>query len=139
MGIHVNNLKSDVESIFLEERLNMQLGFEPNTNIKDKTISPHVANIQYGIPDQMLIYTDIIEPTFVGHERAYILKIVNTQPKHLKFGDSCYKEFSPLQYMVLEKREFEAITIDLRDYAGLFMPFQHGVFTIKLHFKKQDE
>lgn len=128
----------DITEIRLDDRLCMQLGFQPGVNFMNQTISPHAANIHFGIADQMLIYTDIIEPTFIGHEKAYVLKIVNTQPRSLTFGDACYKEFHKMHYMPLQKREFETISVDIRDYNGNFMPFLHGVLTLKLHFIKQD-
>lgn len=130
--------KHDFTEIQLDDRLCMQLGFQPGINFMDHTISIHAANIHFGIADQMLIYTDIIEPTFIGHEQAYVLKIVNTQPRSLTFGDACYKEFHKMHYMPLQKREFETISVDIRDYNGNFMPFLHGVLTLKLHFMKQD-
>lgn len=128
----------DYSEMHFDDRLSMQLGFQPRDNILDREISPHAANIHFGIADQMLIYIDIIEPTFIGHEMAYVLKIVNTQPRSLTFGNACYKEFHKMHYMPVQKREFESISVDIRDYNGNFMPFIHGILTIKLHFKKQD-
>lgn len=132
--------KYDITEIRFDDRLSMQLGFQPGENFMNYIVknAPHAANIHFGIADQMLIYTDIIEPTFIGHEMAYVLKIVNTQPKSLTFGDACYKEFHKMHYMPLQKREFETISVDIRDYSGNFMPFLHGVLTLKLHFRKQD-
>lgn len=125
-----------LESISFEGRLALQLGFEPYKNVLNYEMSPHVGNTFFGIPDQMMIYTDIIEPTYIGHEKAYVLKIINTNGHAYKFGDMCYKEYTHIHYMPVQKREFEAISVDIRDYTGAFMPFQHGVLTIKLHFKK---
>lgn len=138
--VHIldNLLRRNIENIHLQGRLSTQLGFEPNTNINEYSISPHCCNLQLGIPDQMLIYTDIIEPSFIGHEKAYVIKIVNTQPKNLKFGDACYMEFEQIHYIPVQKREFDNISVDIRDHSGKFMPFEYGVFTIKLHFKKYD-
>ena len=131
-------ISNKIVSITFDPRLAMQLGFHPHDNAVIHPISPHPANIHFGIADQMLIYTDIIEPTYIGHEKAYVLKIVNTQPRSLTFGDACYKEFPMMHYMPLQKREFESISIDIRDYSGEYMPFLHGILTLKLHFKKQD-
>lgn len=126
-----------LKSISFEGRLGMQLGFEPNENILNYNLSPHIGNTLFGVPDQMLIYTDIIEPTYIGHEKAYVLKIINTDVKKYRIGDICYKEYyTHIHYMHVQKREFEAISVDIRDYTGTFMPFQHGVLTIKLHFQK---
>lgn len=136
--VHKENLLSDIGSIFFEGRLNMQLGFMPGRDVLLFKSSPHVGNTQFGIPDQMLIYTDIIEPTFIGHEKAYVIKIVNTEARQgTIFGDACYKEYTHMHYMNVQKREFESISIDIRDYTGNFIPFQHGVLMIKLHFKRQ--
>lgn len=136
--VHFGSQEHRIHGVFLQGRLNMQLGFQPDTNLKYYTFSPHCCNINFGVPDQMLIYTDIIEPTFIGHEKAYVIKIVNTQPKQLVFGDACYVAFEQMHYMPVQKREFDTIAIDIRDHTGNFMPFQHGVFTVKLHFKKQN-
>lgn len=132
-------LVSDIENIFLEGRLGMQLGFKPMCDTLMHALSPHVGNTFFGIPDQMFIYTDIIEPTFIGHEKIYVLKIINTEAKNLTFGDACYKEFTHMHYIRIQKREFDSITVNIRDSTGKFMPFQHGVLTIKLHFMKRNE
>lgn len=134
--VQLGSLKHKIVNITLQGRLSTQLGFEPNANVAKSIISPHCCNIHYGVPDQMFIYTDIIEPTCIGHEKAYVIKIVNTQPKNLIFGDPCCTIFEPIHYMPLQKREFNTISIDIRHHSGDLMPFQHGVFTIKLHFKK---
>lgn len=129
--------KSGICSVKLEGRLNIQLGFIPCKNVLDVKISQHCCNIQFGVPDRMLIYTDIIEPTFIGHEKAYVIRIVSTQPKGLTFGDTCYMSYERMDYIGIEKREFDAISIDIREPSGDFMPFLYGVFSIKLHFKKR--
>lgn len=129
--------KNYFKSIKLEGRLNIQLGFIPSNNVLDAKISQHCCNIQFGVPDRMLIYADIIEPTFIGHEKAYVIRIVSTQPRGLTFGDTCYVSYERMDYIGVEKREFEAISIDIREPSGAFMPFLYGVLTIKLHFRKR--
>lgn len=126
-------------SISFQGRLARQLGFDSEKNILKYKSSPYIGNAFVGVPDQMFIYTDIIEPTFLSHKRAYVLKIVNTEAKFEKFGDSCYKEFQNLHYMPVQKREFESITIDIRDDIDCFLPFCHGTLTVKLHFIKQND
>lgn len=138
--VYVDKTKipSMYKSVTFSERLALQLGFKPDSNILECKISPFAANIRFGVPDQMFFYTDIIEPTFIGHERAYVLKIINTQPLGVEFGSSCYKEFEDIHYMTVQKREFESIAIDIRDSTGDNFPFLHGVSAVKLHFKKHD-
>lgn len=136
--VHKDDVQSRVEHIYLDGRLAMQLGFDPNTDILQASISPHIGNVSFGVPDQMFIYTDIIDPTFIGHEKAYVIKVINTEAKKYKFGDACYKEYTHMHYMRMQKRDFDSISVDIRDYTGEFMPFQHGVLMIKLHFKNQN-
>lgn len=128
--------RDNYETVTCDGRLSLQLGFEPGANLVEYSTSQHCCNINFGVPDQMMIYTDIIEPTFIGHEKAYVIKIVNTQPKNLSFGDACFMNFEQMHYVNVEKREFESISVNIRHSTGDFMPFQHGVFTIKLHFKR---
>lgn len=134
--INFGRYKDHYESATCDGRLNLQLSFEPDTNLVNYSISQHCCNIHFGVPDQMMIYTDIIEPTFIGHEKAYVIKIVNTQPKNLSFGDACFVNFEQMHYVNVEKREFESISVNIRHNTGDYMPFQHGVFTIKLHFER---
>lgn len=134
--VNKHNAYKKLEKISFHGRLAMQLGFEPDDNILKHDLSPHIGNTNFGVPDQMLIYTDIIEPTYIGHEKASVLKIVNTNTNSYKFGDICYKEYTHIHYMNVQKREFESVSVDIRDYTGEFIPFQHGILTIKLHFKK---
>jgi len=135
-NVYMQNVRGSIEKICFKGRLALQMGFKPDQNIMKFKVSPYVGNIFFGIPEQMMIYTDIIEPTYIGHEKAYVLKIVNTEANGVKFGDVCYKEYTHMHYMPIQKREFESISVDIRDYTGHFMPFEHGILTIKLHFKK---
>lgn len=130
--------ESNLKSITFSSRLAMQLGFTPGDNILDFDRSDNVGNVYFGIPDQMLIYTDVIEPVFVGHEKAQVIKIVNTAGavRSCTFGDVHTVEFQHMHYTPVMKKEFEAISVDIRDCSGMYMPFRHGVSTIKLHFKK---
>lgn len=136
--VHKGYVQKNIAHIYLNGRLGLQLGFKPHTDILQSQMSPHIGNICFGVPDQMFIYTDIIDPTFIGHEKAYVIKVVNTEAKKYRFGDACYKEYKHIHYMHLQKRNFDSISVDIRDYTGQFMPFEHGVLMIKLHFKKQN-
>lgn len=128
----------NIKSINFSEKLALQLGFEPLDNIVDYNISKSVGNIYFGIPDQMMVYTDVIEPVLVGHEKTQIIKIVNTRgvSKLCTFGDVHSMEFKHMHYIPVLKKDFECVSVDIRSCTGLYMPFRHGVSTVKLHFKK---
>lgn len=121
--------------IEFEGRLAMQLGFPPNTNVLDYTTPPYTCCINFGIPDQIFIYSDIIEPQFIGDKAVQVLRIVNN--KYNEYGASIFTEFKDIQYVNLMKKQFESINIILRDTSGSLYPFLHGISTVKLHFKRK--
>lgn len=133
-----NCFGKNIKVLCFSPKLSMQLGFSPGENILHSDFSTSVGNIYFGVPDQMLVYIDIIEPTFIGHEKASIIKIINTSgaSKSRVFGDVCSTEYHHMHYTPVLKKEFESISVDIRDCTGAFMPFIHGVSTVKLHFKK---
>lgn len=130
--------ESNIKVLSFSNRLALQLGFNPLDNILNFDSSPNIGNVYFGIPDRMLIYTDVIEPTFIGHEKAQIIKILNTGDAlgSCKFGDVRSTEFHHMHYTPVLKKDFESISVDIRDCTGSFMPFRHGVSTVKLHFRK---
>lgn len=97
-------------------------------------LSPYVGNVYFGIPDQMFIYCDIIEPQLIGYESSQVIKIVNTTEKEINFGTSCYRGFQKIHYNPILKKEFDKVDIDIRDITGEFFPFRHGISSVKLHF-----
>lgn len=81
--VQKSDVPNNVAHIYLNGRLAMQLGFNPSTDILHTDISPHIGNVCFGVPDQMFVYTDIIDPTFIGHEKAYVIKVINTEAKKI--------------------------------------------------------
>lgn len=115
-------------------RLALQLGFVPGEDVFQHKISPNVGNVYFGIPDQMLIYCDIIEPQLIGYESTQVIKIVNTTHSEVKFGTPCHRDFHRLHYIPVMKSEFDTVEINIRDITGELFPFRHGIVTVKLHF-----
>lgn len=123
-------------SIKFHGLLALQLGFAPDTDVLNYDISPYVGNVYLGIPDRIFLYCDLIEPQLIGYDSTQVLKIVNTTEKEVSFGTSCYRGFQKVQYVSLLKKEFDKVEIDLRDITGQYIPFRHGISSIKLHFKE---
>ncbi|KAK4881767.1 hypothetical protein RN001_005086 [Aquatica leii] len=117
-------------------RLALQLGFQPDQNLAKEKTSAHPANIWTGIPSQMFIYCDIVEPQLVGDVLAPLLRIVNVTSDNYNYG--CHKDvvFSPVHYIPLMRKEFENIEINIRTDTAASMPFEFGTLNLKLHFKK---
>jgi cell fate (sporulation/competence/biofilm development) regulator YlbF (YheA/YmcA/DUF963 family) len=130
------DIKKMFSQLYFTNRLAIQLGYEPDTNAlrkpKDLVRRPHLS---YGIADEMMVYCDIIEPQVFGHEMAKIIRIVNIK-KDALFGETCHKEYQRLQYIPLLKKEFETISIELRDKTGTVLPFLYGTVLLVLHFMK---
>jgi hypothetical protein len=122
--------------LFFDNRLAIQLGYDPFTNALEK--SPELVkppHLSYGIADEMMVYCDILEPQVFGHEMAKVIRIVNTRKEAL-FGEKCHQEYQRLQYIPILKKEFETISIELRDKTGTLLPFEYGTVLLVLHFLK---
>lgn len=128
--------KASLLSISFENRLAMQLGYAPEENILTHNMSPHAINLGMGVPEQFFVYCDIVESQIIGDTSAKVLRIINTTDGTLTFAQNAHKEFNPAHYVGVNEKKFEKITIDIRDASGNFLPFQFGVLTIKLHFKR---
>lgn len=125
-------------SISFEGRLAMQLGFAPDENILLHRLSPHAVNLGLGVPEEFLVYCDIVESQIIGDTSSKVLKIINTvSGSTVLFAQSCHREFNPPHYIEVNEKKIEKVSIDIRDMAGNYLPFQFGVLTIKLHFKQQ--
>lgn len=128
------------DAIFLQGKLAPQLGFRPSQNILIHDKSPDPASLHFGVPEQMMIYIDIIEPQIIGHEKAQVIKTVRVGGEIKKeFGAECYSEFQNIHYVPVLRKEFETIEVNIRDYTGAHLPFCHGVLSMKLHFIKKEK
>lgn len=125
---------NELRSFIFHARLALQLGFIPDENLLNDEVSPYVGNVYFGVPEQMFIYCDLVEPQLVGFESSQVLKIVNSTQKELKFGSSVFNDFQKIHYIPVMRKEFEKVEIEIRDITGEFFPFRHGVSTVKLHF-----
>lgn len=114
--------------------LSLQLGFDPNTNLATKKTGKFPANLYLGLPSQLYIYCDIVEPQMVGDVMCPLLRIIPLDPVKYIYGSSKMHVFSPPHYIPLMRREFDTIEIDIRTNTGESIPFQFGTTCVKLHF-----
>jgi hypothetical protein len=126
-----------LQYIKFEDRLAIQLGYDPYDTEKPKFLkSIQPADASRGIPDEILVYCDIIEPQIIGDEMAKIIRIVDISKKDTYYGQPFQKEFQRLHYLNISKKSFSNISIELRDKTGKFLPFVSGIFTCVFHLKK---
>lgn len=83
----------------------------------------------------LFVYTDIIEPTHVGDSLVRLLQIVEIPPDS-EFGDQIVVRFDKPDYRPLLKYDFDTIEIDIKDDAGVTVPFEFGRAIVTLHFIK---
>lgn len=134
--VNVAVLDQNIKSLTLSPKLALQLGFDPNRNLIDKSFGKCPANLHLGLPSQLFVYCDIIEPQIVGDVMTPLLRIIPLDPSKYIYGANKMYVFSPPHYLPVMRREFDTIEIDIRSSTGQSIPFQFGTVCIKLHFIK---
>lgn len=126
-----------IVSCKVKGQLALQMGLE-NEHILPGAYAAGVVNMTIGIPDKMLFYCDILEPQLFGDKWCKVLRSINTTPEgELYFGKGSTVCFNPPQYMAVQLKNFESVSIDIRDGQGQLVPFQSGTSSVKLHFKEK--
>lgn len=133
----IGSIKTEnLVSLTLSAKLCIQLGFEPNNNFILNLTGKYPVNLPLGLPSQLFLYTDIIEPQYVGDVMSSLLRIIPLDPSTYIYGAYKTHIFSPAHYLSVMRREFDTIEIDIRTSTGEFIPFQFGTTCVKLHFKR---
>lgn len=83
--------------------------------------------------NELYIYTDIIEPQYVGDIKTQLLRIIKTDLEH---GQLHQRSFEKPHYVPLQNTSFQTIEVDIRDALGNPVSFEFGRCTVKLHFKQ---
>lgn len=133
------NLSKDILRVEIAPKLCRQLGFSPHDNILKKPIGVHKASIYLGLPPQIFLYCDIVDPQIVGDVMAPLLRVVSLDSSKYVFGVNRMVTFSHLNYIPVMKREFDTIEIDIRSDTGYIIPFEFGTTCVKLHFRRIHE
>jgi hypothetical protein len=112
--------------------LALQLGFEPKINLLKFEHAAKQPYVDIGYPHQVFVYTDLIQPQFVGDTKAPLLRIVAmSDTNHGKVQSTAFQN---VHYLPLAKYAFDTIEILLKDHAGENLPFATGTLTVTLHF-----
>lgn len=130
------SIEPSVTALGCSQRLALQLGYKPHANLVQNPTPSHPANIWVGIPSQMFVYCDLVEPQAVGDVLSPLMRIVNITADNYNYGSHKDVIFSPPHYIPVMRREFENVEIDIRTDSGELMPFEFGTLSLKLHFKK---
>ena len=118
----------------LSESLASKLGFMNNYDkffLESKVIAERFPNIKQAIRE-IYVYTNIIEPVFVGDVKAPLLLVCpfhnNEDSVHLQFTNPTYKK--------LNRKTFQKIDIGMYDAYGDLLRFSAGQTVFNLHFRK---
>jgi len=120
--------------ITFDEKLKDLLGFVNTTFFEGTYISDYIIELSAGITE-VYVYTDIIEPSLLGHAFAPILKIV---PIANEKSDQIVKYFSVPLYFKVKKQHFDTIKIELRTSRGTPIQFISGKSSLVLNFRKRN-
>jgi hypothetical protein len=91
----------------------------------------NVCNLQKGFYT-LYVYCDIAEHVVVGDVKAPLLRTVNIAGNE---GTMVNRVYETVQYVPVQKKQFDTIEIDIRDDAGRKVPFQRGRVIVTLHFR----
>ena len=107
------------------------LGFAQDCSIEKKTSSSYTADIKGGF-SSLYVYTDIVDPQFVGDVTVPLLRIVNIQGD---YGTNVHTSFRNLQYVPVKVNSFETIEMDIKNDRNENVSFESGKSIATLHFR----
>ncbi len=85
----------------------------------------------------MYIYTNIIEPSFVGQTKSQLLRIIRLEnPATNQIGSMKFVTFNPILFFPLRHLNFDMIVIQIRDSTGRFILFEFGKVKVTLLSKR---
>ncbi len=85
----------------------------------------------------MYIYTNIIEPSFVGQTKSQLLRIIPLEnPATNQIGSMKSVTFNPILFFPLRHLNFDMIVIQIRDSTGRFILFEFGKVKVTLLSKR---
>lgn len=94
------------------------------------------ANLYGDMTSNLLVYTDLCEPYVTGDVCTKLLRNVSLDVENYVYGCVKCRQFSSPIYLPVLCTSFETIEIDIRNHQGVPVPFDDGLLSITLHFKK---
>ena len=80
------------------------------------------------------MYSSVVQPRIFGNSFVPLLRIVPITGKH---GEVVSKQFDNIHYVPLLTREFGTVEVVIRDDTGRSVPFETGMVTVTLHFRRR--
>ena len=109
------------------------LGFTQDKFRSGTFTGVRVIDVNQGF-HSLYVYTNIIEPRFVGDAEAPLLRIV---PIEGKSGQTLLKTYENVHYLSILQKSFSSIEVYIRKDTGEPVPFELGKVVITLHFREK--
>lgn len=126
--------------LVLSKKLMSILGFDAAATepicVQNSYFATRPASLLNGLPNFLMIYTNILEPHVTGNVQSPLLRSVTLDLDKFTYGNFQVKNFSPPMYLPVLLSSFRNIEIDIRDQFGKPIPFDYGTLTVTLHFKR---
>ena len=84
--------------------------------------------------NSLYVYCPLVEPRMVGDAQLPLLKII---PAEGRDTEMVTRVFDPVQYCPLVLRRFQTVATDIRDDAGVNIPFEPRGVVVTLHCRKR--
>jgi len=114
------------------------LGFDEDTTYDGH--AEHIAKLPMNLTGNvnlLYVYCDLLEQVLVGDTKAPLLRILSRSTdmtSSLNYIE--HVTFNPVQYVPLQKKCFDTITVNLMMDTGAPMPFFPGKSIIVLEFRR---
>lgn len=86
----------------------------------------------------MYVYCDLLEYVLVGDTAVPLLKIFDAGDESQRFG-TVHRRFEKPMYVPVQKKNFDAVEIRIKDAFARDIPFEAGNLVAILHFRKAQE
>jgi len=132
---NVNN----IVSLWFSTDLAEMLGYDTDKQYvfqREYMVADRPIHLTSGF-DNVYIYCDVLEHVLVGDTKTPLLRIVNRKAEVPKMRYNVeHATFNPVQYVPLQKRCFDTITIHMMTDSGEPMPFARGKSLVVLEFRR---
>ena len=122
--------------LILSPHLRTLLGF-PHEPLKfgshaRKTTGEKIRVFQ--VVHNLFVYLSVLAPRVVGDSLVPLLNIVPLQGER---GKMSYVEYANPTYAPVNTTTFNSLEVDIRDSSGVGVPFDGGVTTLLVHFRRR--
>jgi len=124
-----------VKKVSFSEDLTCLLGFQPHKDYtgRPKNMAELPVNLT-GSQNLLYVYCDVLEQVLVGDTKAPLLRITNKSSTETT-SHAEHVTFNPIQYVPLQNKCFDSVTVYMMNDAGMPMPFLAGKSLVVLEFR----